>query len=74
VNKAFLSVVSGHHALLVFMISNVQSVFFTNQVHPEPKFPTALEIIAAWNFSKPPHVLFMASNTTHIGRLFSFAA
>lgn len=71
VSKAFLPLVNGHHALLVFMISSVPSVFFTSHVRPDPKFPTALEIIVSWNFSKFPRVVIMAAKIAHVGILFS---
>jgi hypothetical protein len=61
VSNASLSVVKGHPALLVFMISIVPSELFTNQVRPEPKFPTALAVIVATKVSKLHRLAMIAS-------------
>gem|GEM_PF-1134139 len=74
VSKGFLSVVSGHQALLVFMISSVPSGFFISHVHHEPKFPTALAVIVSWKVSKVPRLATIASYKDHLGIRFSLGS
>src|SRR3989338_2268501 len=53
--------VSAVPALEVLTMSTLPSAFFTSQVQPEPKLPTALLAKASLKASKLPHFLSMAA-------------
>src|SRR5690606_27502261 len=67
VSSALSSVVSGVPALLVLTMSTEPSGFFTSQVQPEPKLPTAALLNSSLNFSKEPHFLLIASASAPLG-------
>src|SRR5512135_3000614 len=61
VSRALSALVRGVAALLVLTMSTLPAAFFTSQVQPEPKLPTALLTKASLKASKLPHLAVMAS-------------
>src|SRR5512147_2327643 len=61
VSSARSAVVSGVPALLVLTRSTVPSGFFTSQVQPEPKLPTALLANASLKAANEPHFFATAA-------------
>src|SRR5690348_10444194 len=48
-------------------MSSEPSAFFTSQVQPEPKLPTAAFVNASLNASKEPHLALIASPSAPLG-------
>src|SRR5574343_2046259 len=61
VSRALSPVVNGVPAAPMLTMSTEPSSFFTSQVQPEPKLPTAEVWKAFLNSSREPHFLLMAS-------------
>ena len=58
---------SGVSALLVLTISTPPAAFFTSQVQPEPKLPTALAVNFSLNAANEPNAALMAAASAPVG-------
>src|SRR3990167_694760 len=67
VSRALSAPVSGVGGLLVLTMSTEPSAFFTSQVQPEPKLPTALLVKASLKAAKLPHLALMAAASAPVG-------